>query len=147
MQEYSQITDGKTTQRGALPKNYKNVYNLKHASAEELQAIGWLPNEIIGAECNQETQIRTEDAEEIKADKVIITQNVRALTTEELAERETVNWQALRKERNRLLTAIDWRACSDLTMPQEWKDYRQTLRDLPTTTTNPANPVYPDEPE
>ncbi len=37
----------------------------------------------------------------------------------------------LRLERNRLLTACDWRASSDLTLSSAWKTYRQSLRDLP----------------
>ena len=37
----------------------------------------------------------------------------------------------LREERNKLLTACDWRASSDLTLSTAWKTYRQSLRDLP----------------
>ena len=37
----------------------------------------------------------------------------------------------LRVERDRLLTACDWRASSDLTLTDAWKTYRQSLRDLP----------------
>jgi len=37
----------------------------------------------------------------------------------------------LRVERDRLLTACDWRASSDLTLADDWKTYRQSLRDLP----------------
>ena len=37
----------------------------------------------------------------------------------------------LRIERDRLLTACDWRASSDLTLADAWKTYRQALRDLP----------------
>jgi len=37
----------------------------------------------------------------------------------------------LRLERDRLLTACDWRASSDLTLSDAWKTYRQNLRDLP----------------
>ena len=37
----------------------------------------------------------------------------------------------LRLERDRLLTACDWRASSDLTLSDSWKTYRQALRDLP----------------
>ena len=37
----------------------------------------------------------------------------------------------LRQERDRLLTACDWRASSDLTLSTAWKTYRQSLRDLP----------------
>ena len=37
----------------------------------------------------------------------------------------------LRVERNKRLTACDWRASSDLTLSDSWKTYRQALRDLP----------------
>lgn len=37
----------------------------------------------------------------------------------------------LRKERDKLLAASDWRASSDLTLTNDWKTYRQALRDLP----------------
>ena len=37
----------------------------------------------------------------------------------------------LRAERDKLLTACDWRASSDLTLSSAWKTYRQSLRDLP----------------
>ena len=37
----------------------------------------------------------------------------------------------LRVERDRLLAACDWRASSDLTLADNWKTYRQELRDLP----------------
>ena len=37
----------------------------------------------------------------------------------------------LRVERDKLLTACDWRASSDVTLSDDWKTYRQALRDLP----------------
>ena len=37
----------------------------------------------------------------------------------------------LREERNARLSACDWRASSDLTLADNWKTYRQSLRDLP----------------
>ena len=37
----------------------------------------------------------------------------------------------LRKERNLRLVVTDWRASSDLTLADDWKTYRQALRDLP----------------
>ena len=36
-----------------------------------------------------------------------------------------------RKKRDRLLKETDWMANSDVTMSDEWKTYRQALRDLP----------------
>ena len=37
----------------------------------------------------------------------------------------------LREERTRRLSESDWMANSDVTMSDEWKTYRQALRDLP----------------
>lgn len=37
-----------------------------------------------------------------------------------------------RETRNYLLSESDWMANSDVTMPDNWKTYRQSLRDLPT---------------
>ena len=37
----------------------------------------------------------------------------------------------LREERDNKLAACDWRASSDLTITDDWKNYRQALRDLP----------------
>ena len=41
----------------------------------------------------------------------------------------------LRRERNIRLAATDWRASSDLTLSTAWKTYRQSLRDLPASST------------
>ena len=38
-------------------------------------------------------------------------------------------------ERDKRLTACDWRASSDLTLADAWKTYRQALRDLPASST------------
>ena len=57
----------------------------------------------------------------------------------------------LRQERNRRLAECDWvviRATStDTSVPDEWKTYMQALRDLPSVTEDPANPVWPAPPE
>ena len=37
----------------------------------------------------------------------------------------------LRVQRDKLLAACDWRASSDLTLTDNWRTYRQSLRDLP----------------
>ncbi len=39
----------------------------------------------------------------------------------------------------------DWRASSDLTMSDAWKNYRQALRDVPTQS-DPYNITWPTEP-
>ena len=47
----------------------------------------------------------------------------------ELTNEEPMN--LLRQERTRILSESDWMANSDVTMSDEWKTYRQALRDLP----------------
>ncbi len=58
----------------------------------------------------------------------------------------------LRTKRNTLLEQTDRYATldyphSNLEVKQTWFDYRQALRDLPTVTEDPANPVWPVPPE
>ena len=56
-----------------------------------------------------------------------------------------LQWVSIRVERNRKLSATDWRASSDLTMSDDWKTYRQALRDI-TTQADPTNIAWPTEP-
>jgi len=57
----------------------------------------------------------------------------------------------LRMERNKRLTECDWvttRAfTTDTPVPDEWKTYMQALRDIPSTTGDPENPIWPEAPE
>ena len=46
--------------------------------------------------------------------------------------RDNATAEENRKERNRRLAETDWMANSDVTMSDNWKTYRQALRDLPT---------------
>lgn len=59
-------------------------------------------------------------------------------------------WKELRQERDKRLAECDWvtlKAYSTETpVPEEWKAYMQALRDLPSTTEDPANPVWPSIP-
>ena len=52
----------------------------------------------------------------------------------------------LRKTRNQLLRETDWMANSDVTMTDDWKNYRKSLRDLPANTSDPSKPTYPTKP-
>ena len=48
----------------------------------------------------------------------------------------------LREERDKKLAKCDWRASSDLTIPDAWKTYRQQLRDLPSGANPKLNAGY-----
>ena len=53
----------------------------------------------------------------------------------------------IRLERNAKLAESDWMANSDVTMSDAWKSYRQSLRDLPSTISDPtADVTWPTAP-
>ena len=52
---------------------------------------------------------------------------------------------SIRQERTSLLAECDWMAMSDTTMSDDWKTYRQALRDI-TTQTDPYNITWPTKP-
>ena len=61
-----------------------------------------------------------------------ITQPTETQINDKIKELEQLEpYRLLRIERNRRLQETDWRASSDLIMSNEWKTYRQALRDLP----------------
>ena len=48
----------------------------------------------------------------------------------------------LRIERDTRIAKTDWRASSDLTLADDWKTYRQALRDLPASATPKLDSNY-----
>jgi hypothetical protein len=56
-------------------------------------------------------------------------------------------WERLRLYRDDLLKASDWRMVSDSPCDKEtWATYRQALRDLPDTNSDPSKIVFPNQP-
>jgi hypothetical protein len=59
-------------------------------------------------------------------------------------------FKELRQERSRRLSEVDWVFSADYQIPDEqrgvWIAYRQGLRDLPSMTEDPTNPVWPTKP-
>jgi hypothetical protein len=60
-------------------------------------------------------------------------------------------WRKIRKERNQLLKDSDYIMFPDITITaekkEEWTTYRQSLRDIPQTFSNPDEVVYPTKPK
>ena len=52
----------------------------------------------------------------------------------------------LREERNRRIATSDWMANSDVTMADDWKTYRQALRDITESATSLDDVTWPTEP-
>lgn len=80
------------------------------------------------------------------ADGNEVTLDADAVTAETTTVVNAWNLAALRTKRNQLLAETDYLALSDVTLSSEMTTYRQTLRDLPANTTDPANPVWPTKP-
>ena len=55
-------------------------------------------------------------------------------------------WVDVRDKRNRLLAETDFYALSDVTMSSEMTTYRQALRDLPASQSDPDDIVFPTKP-
>ena len=68
-----------------------------------------------------------------------------SLTTDEKTVVDNIQWDKIREERTQKLQDTDWRASSDLTLSDSWKNYRQSLRDI-TTQSDPFNITWPTEP-
>ena len=56
------------------------------------------------------------------------------------------NWDRVRQERNKLLSETDFYALSDVTMSADMTTYRQALRDLPASTADSKDVVWPTKP-
>ena len=63
---------------------------------------------------------------------------------------KALTWKELRQERNQRLAEVDWVFSTDYHISSEerdvWVAYRQALRDLPSVTEDPTNPVWPTKP-
>ena len=70
----------------------------------------------------------------------------RTMTTAEEAAAKVRAYNELRKSRDYYLSSTDFYACSDVTMPDNIKTYRQALRDLPANTADPFNITWPTDP-
>ena len=70
---------------------------------------------------------------------------VESTTSDEQTALINQQWANIRFERDRKLQDTDWRASSDLTLSDDWKTYRQALRDVPTQS-DPYNIAWPTEP-
>ena len=63
---------------------------------------------------------------------------------------EEHKWKDFRQERNKRLAEVDWVFSEDYSIEddsyQQWLTYRKALRDLPSATEDPENPVWPEQP-
>ena len=59
---------------------------------------------------------------------------------------DTRKAEEVRQERNSLLSETDWMALNDVTMTDEWRTYRQALRDISSQEGFPNDVTWPTKP-
>ena len=89
---------------------------------------------------NNETAVDDETGETYETGRWVIGFTVANKPQDEAEE-------AVRNQRNRLLSETDWMALSDNTMTPEWASYRQALRDITGQTGFPYSVTWPTKPE
>ena len=96
------------------------------------------------------------DFQMVNGDRIQLTDEEQAAVNSERNHHLTVVKPArlfadLRRDRNQLLTASDYLFGSDAPSmsnetTQEWRTYRQALRDIPANTPDPADVTWPTKP-
>lgn len=63
--------------------------------------------------------------------------------------KQQITWEQIKKERNSLLLDSDWTQLSDVNLSnkEEWKIYRQKLRDISKDFLNPEEVIFPEKPQ
>ena len=98
--------------------------------------------EVVKPSYDAKTQKITEGEPVLDSGKWKQTWSVTSLTSDEITANNNNLWTGIRSVRDELLAECDWRACSDRTMSEDWKTYRQALRDI-TTQSDPYNITWP----
>lgn len=108
---------------------------------------GDLPRNIVGFENMQSVEIPE------PLNRLYVTWDGTQIVEDALKKQEYMDdaWMFLRIERNNRLQKCDWTHCTDSSLDSEkqaaWAAYRQSLRDLPSTVTDPTNVTWPTPPQ
>ena len=88
---------------------------------------------------NNETAVNEDTGETYKTGRWVIGYTVENKPQDQAED-------AVRNQRNRLLSDTDWMALSDNTMTPSWASYRQALRDITAQEGFPYNVIWPAKP-
>ena len=140
------IKDNQVERMGEHRELFKNVAFPKSGPPAD-----WMTeNSVMVVAVNRSYDRMTEKISKVDPyieDNVVYLHKIESLTdSEKTAAQTKVDNQTAsrnREERNKRLVETDWMACSDVTMSNDWKTYRQALRDI-TTHSNWPNLKVPD---
>jgi hypothetical protein len=155
MKRFAHIENNEVGQIGGLPTNWNNISNFYLLNPEDevemsiIKQNGWLPVETISEE--KEIQEKVEYVIKENLVKEIIT--TRDRTQEEIDKENTsqneAKWHSIRVQRNNLLKESDIEIVADkwekmdITSKSAWSTYREELRNIPQTFSNPDEVIWP----
>lgn len=152
MAEWVYIENGEIKEYyGELPKNWRHVsgLNLSANDLPFLKSLGWYPVFKNTIEYNSETHTLKNYSYEIRENDVVETTVIEEIPIEiqlkNIEDAKNNFFIRLREERNRLLSESDWTQLVDIQYikgeqwTENWKNYRQALRELPSLFENIDN--------
>jgi len=148
---YAHIVDNKIIEGPRLlPTSWINMSGFNLLPDDQLKTYGWLPWHLNQVELNL-NEIHDNSIITIEQDRVLETQTKRQKTTEEISQEQSAKADTIRGERNQLLQDTDWiiiksmeTTVSDI---DDWKAYRQQLRDITDQAGFPNDVNWPVKPE
>ena len=129
-----------------LRKKYPNTSFPDDISSSDLSSFNVVTIEKVSRPSfNEKNQTITENDPVLDSGKWKQSWTVSDLSSDAVTTKTNEKWESIRTVRNELLSESDWRASSDLTLSDAWKNYRQSLRDI-TNQSDPYNITWPTEP-
>ena len=129
-----------------LRKKYPNTSFPDDISSSDLSSFNVVTIEKVSRPSfNEKNQTIKENDPVLDSGKWKQSWTVSDLSSDAVTTKTNEKWESIRTVRNELLSESDWRASSDLTLSDAWKNYRQSLRDI-TTQSDPYNITWPTEP-
>jgi hypothetical protein len=153
MKQYCLIKNNQiVTGPESLPETWRNISNFYALDNITLKRYGWLPYEVV----SENKQIIVSSTRQILVDKVVETIITRDKNLEEIQQEEQTmlqnKWLEVRNTRNELLKESDIYVLADRwssmnpNQQQQWSQYREALRNIPQTFTNPNEVIFPIKP-
>lgn len=112
-----------------------DVYQYSQAAGVELIDGKWFTKYVLGPIFTDRPATETEPAQTAAEQEAAYK-----------ASKDAEQAKSVRQSRDDKLSATDWRFRSDLTPSQEWKDYCQALRNVPSQSGFPWEVIWPTQP-
>lgn len=112
-----------------------DIYQYSQAAGVELIDGKWFTKHILGPIFIDRPATETESAQTAAEQEAAYK-----------ASKDAEQAKSVRQSRDDKLSATDWRFRSDLTPSQEWKDYCQALRNVPSQSGFPWEVIWPTQP-